>query len=113
MSKKHVRELTPEEMEARDADHLYEIQMDLDRGTQALDEESADRVREAREGLLQTMGLLTYHVPPEPSMEHTEHVWKMCKAAVLFRNIVRAEFYRADGYEVPDAFKDAREGTVH
>ena len=113
MSKKHVRELSVEEMEERDTDHLFEITMDLDRSAQLLEKEAADRVQEARDALLKTLGMLTSHVPEEPSMEHTEYVWKMCKSAMLFRNIVRAEFYRADGCELPDEFKDAREGTVH
>lgn len=111
--KKEARELTPEEMEERGYDQLDELLLDLERGTQALTEEATDRVEQAREGFLQVVGLLTCHVPAEPSMEHTEGVWKLCKSAMMFRNIVRAEFMRADGYTLPEFYEEAQEGTVH
>lgn len=96
-----------------EVDHAFELDMDLHRGTQLLDGDAAERVQQAREALLECVGMMTSEVPDAPSLDHVEHVWKLCKAAVAFRNCVRAEFIKADpDLDFPDDLK-LKEETVH
>ena len=104
-----VVELSPDDIDA----HIEGMALDLERGTQCLSDEAADRVLKARGALLHVIGILTGHVPPEPSTEYTESVWKACKSAMLFRNVIRAEFLKAEGHDLPGVFWDPRPEVIH
>lgn len=92
--------------------HGDEMHHDLMRGTQAMEPEMADYVEQAREQLLCLLGLITSCVPPSPTDAHAEHAHTAAKTAVVLRNIIRSQFLKSEGKEIPAAF-DRLEGTVH
>ena len=102
-----------DETPAVEQSHVWEMTMDLERDTDCLDDDAAERVHKARDAFLEVAGMLTCHVPSDASVEnYADHVWMLCKSGMAFRNVIRAEFAKADGHELPPEFQRAEE-TVH
>ena len=95
-----------EEEKPVDFDHIWEMSMDLERGTQCLEPAAAKRVNKARDALVDVFAMLTTHVPSDSSAEnYAEHVWKLCKSGLMFRNVIRAEFAESEGRKLPPEFE--------
>lgn len=104
----------PEDIE----DHLWEIHHDLNRSTLTLDDDAAERVNQARDGLLMAIGMMTAGIPNKPTAEDVVGLTRLAASCVRFRNVIRAEFIKHDPTaELPEGFND-EEGhyapdTVH
>jgi hypothetical protein len=99
-------------------DYAFEMNHDLNRSTMTLDDEAAERVEAAREGLLTAVGMMTAGIPKDPSPEDIVGLTRLAASCVRFRNVIRAEFIKHDpDLELPEGFNEA-EGhydpdTVH
>ena len=78
---------------------------DLNRSTLTLDDEAAERVEQAREGLLTAIGMMTDGVPTQPTAEDIVGLTRLAASCVRFRNVIRAEFIKHDpDLELPEGF---------
>ena len=91
---------------------------DLNRSTMTLDDEAAERVDKARDGLLTVLGMLSAGIPKEPTTDDIVGLTRLAASALRFRNVVRGEFIKSEnGGQLPDGYND-KEGhfdpdTVH
>ena len=98
-----------------DHDFGMEIFQDINRSTLTLSDEAADRVEQARDGLLTVLGMMTAHVPEEPTEEDIVGLTRLAASALRFRNVIRSCFYEG---QLPEGY-NAEQGqyvdpeTVH
>ena len=111
-NKKKARELSPEEMVEKGVKWGEELHHDLHASTIALSPEDQEVVDKARDSLLELLDVFTSSVPAEPSVDHLEYAFDMCKHAVYFRNVIRRCFLQAAGHEMPEKWERI-EGSVH
>lgn len=98
-----------------DDDFGLEIFQDISRSTVTLSDEAAERVEQAREALLTVLGMMTCHVPEEPTEDDIVGLTRLAASALRFRNVIRSCFYEGD---LPEGY-NAEQGqyvepeTVH
>lgn len=97
----------------------FELYQDLFRSAQTLDGEGAERVETARDGLLTVLGMMSAHVPENPTPDDIVGLTRLAASAVRFRNVIRAEFIKHDpDLKLPEGY-DYEQGhyideeTVH
>ena len=97
----------------------FELYQDLFRSTVTLDEDAAERVEGARDGLLLALGMMSAHIPANPTPEDIVGLTRLAASAVRFRNVIRAEFIKHDpDLKLPEGY-DYEQGqyvepdTVH
>lgn len=101
MSKKKADYRPPE-----DYDPAFELTQDMERSAMLLSDEARERVEQAREGLLFVLGSMSSHVPQEPTEEDIVTLTRLVATAVRFRNVIRAEFLKDMGYELPSEYDE-------
>ena len=107
MSKKQkVIEMSPEQQKEAGVDHAEELYLDLHRSAALLPEADQETIKKARRTLEESLGLLSSHVPKEPTGDDIVHLTRLVATALLARNTIRECFLRDMGYEMP-------EETVH
>lgn len=74
----------------------FELYQDMNRSTLTLDDEAAERVEQARDGLLMVLGMMSAHIPEKPTEDDILKLTRLAATAVRYRNVVRAEFIKHD-----------------
>lgn len=103
MSKKQKAiEMSPEQQRAAGVDHAEELYLDLNRSAALLPVEDQQIIEKARHTLEESLGLLSSHVPKEPTADDIVHLTRLVATALMARNTIRECFLKDMGYEVDD-----------